>query len=85
MKLGQNVCLDEISVMTSKLGHIGPNVGRILENPHIRSRGHIFSSMIIIKFGKNACLDTISDNLENGSYRVQKLVNRSNLKKKQEQ
>ena len=51
MKLDQHVCLDE---------------GEILEKRSIRSRGLIFSP-IIMKLGKNVCLDEISDELKNGS------------------
>ena len=61
-KLGQNVCLDEISgrlkngscrLKTRSLGHI-------LEKLFVSSRGHIFSP-IIMKLGQNDCLDEISD------------------------
>ena len=61
MKLGQNVCLDEISDelmksrMSSKMGHVWSktrSLGEILEKPCVRSRGHIFSP-IIMKLGQN--------------------------------
>ena len=58
MKLGQNVCLDDISQQF-----------QILEKPCVRSRGHIFSP-IIMKPGQNICLDRLSDEFENGSCRV---------------
>ena len=37
--------------------------------PCVCSRGHIFSQ-IIIKLGQNVCLDEISDEFENRSWRV---------------
>ena len=37
--------------------------------PCVRSRGHIFSP-IIMNCGQNVCLDEISDEFENGSYKV---------------
>ena len=55
-----------------KMGHVGSktmSLGQILEKPCVRCRGHIFSP-IIMKLGQNACLDKISDDLENGSYWV---------------
>ena len=60
MKLGQNVCLDEDSD-EFKLGHVGSktrSLGQILEKPCVRSRGHIFSP-ILMKLGQNVCLDKI--------------------------
>ena len=39
---------------------------QILEKPCVCQRGHIFS-LIIIKPGKNVCLDEISDEFENGT------------------
>ena len=68
MKLGQNVCLDEISdrfengscwVKTRSLV-------QILEKPCVCSRSHIFNP-IIIKLGQNVCLDEISDMFDYGS------------------
>ena len=55
-----------------KMGHVGTKTrsqGQILEKPCVRSRGHIFSP-IIMNFGQNVCLDEISDKAENGSCRV---------------
>ena len=69
MKLGQNVCLDEISdrfengscwVKTRSLV-------QILEKPCVCSRSHgPIISLIIMKLGQNVCLDEISDVYENG-------------------
>ena len=45
--------------MRLKSGHVGSKTrspGQIVENPCIRSRGQIFS-LIIMKHGQNACLD----------------------------
>ena len=68
MKVGQDVCLDDISD-SSKMGHVGSKTrspGQILEKPCVRSRGHIFSR-ILLKVGQDVCLDYISDEFENGS------------------
>ena len=71
MKLGQNVCFDEISdrfengscwVKTRSLV-------QILEKPCVYSRSHILRP-IIMKLGQNVCLDEISDHFENGSGQV---------------
>ena len=51
MKLGQNVCLDEIPIRP-KMGHVRSKTGSLdqtLEKPCVHSRGHIFSP-IIMKF-----------------------------------
>ena len=40
------------------------SVGKILEKPCARCRGHIFSQ-IIVKLGQNVCLDDILDEFEN--------------------
>ena len=43
------------------MGHVGSktrSLGQILEKPCVRSRGHIFSP-IIIKPGQNVCLDIL--------------------------
>ena len=88
MKVGQDVCLDDISDefengshgvvrmfvwmisrMSSKMGHVGSKTrspGQILGKPCVRSRGHIFSR-ILMKVGQDVCLDDISDEFENGS------------------
>ena len=47
----------------------GEKLGQVLEKPFVRSRGHIFS-LIIMKHGQNVCLDKISNKFENGSFRV---------------
>ena len=55
---------------SSKMGHVGLKTrsqGHILEK-RVRSRGHIFSSMIMKC--QNMCLDKISDEFENGSHWV---------------
>ena len=41
-----------------------------------------FFCPILEKLGQNFCLNDISDEYENGSFRVKNLVNRSNLRKK---
>ena len=41
------------------MGHVGSktrSLGQMLEKPCVRSRGHIFS-LIIMKLGQNVCLD----------------------------
>ena len=68
MKSGQDVCLDDISDEFEN-GHVGSKTrspGQILEKPCVRSRGHIFSR-ILMKVGQDVCLDDISDELKNGS------------------
>ena len=55
------------------MGHVGlktRSLGQILEKPCVCSRGHIFC-LIIMKLGQNVCLDKISDEIENGSCRVE--------------
>ena len=59
-----------------KMGHVGSkarSLSQILEKPSVRSRGHNFSP-IIMKLGRNVCLDEILDELEfeNGLYGVTK-------------
>ena len=44
----------------------GQKLGQILEKPSVRSRGHIFS-WILMKVGQDVCLDDISDKIKNGS------------------
>ena len=54
------------------MGHVGSktrSLGQILEKANVRSKGHIFSP-IIMKLGKNVCRDEISDEFKNGSCRV---------------
>ena len=70
MKVGQDVCLDDI-LDKFKNGSCGVktktrSLGQILEKPSVRSRGHIFS-WILMKVGQDVCLDDISDKIENGS------------------
>ena len=71
MKLGKNVCLDEISGdFENDFGRVKIRLlGQILEKPCVRSRG-LFFSPIIMKLGQNVCLDEFSYEFENGSFRV---------------
>ena len=60
------------SQTSSKMCHVGSktrSLGQILEKPCVRSRGHIFS-LIIIKLVQSVCLDEISDEFESGSCQV---------------
>ena len=69
MKLGQNICLFEISDKLKKMGHVGSKtrlLDQILKNACIHTRGHIIC-LILIKFGENVCLNEIFDEFENGS------------------
>ena len=55
-----------------KIGYVGSkttSLGQISEKPCLRSRGHIFSP-IMMKRSQSDFLDKISDNFENGSSRV---------------
>ena len=65
MKVGQDVCLDNISDEFEN-GSKTRSPGQILGKPCVRSRGHIFSR-ILMKVGQDVCLDDISDEFENGS------------------
>ena len=52
-----------------KMGHVWSKTrsqGQLLEKPSGRSRGHIFS-LIVMKLGQIVCLDEISDQFENAS------------------
>ena len=54
------------------MGHVGSktrSLGQMLKKPCVRSKGHIFWS-IIMKLYENVCLDEISKNFENRSCRV---------------
>ena len=56
------------SLTSSKLDDVGSktrSLGQILEKPCVRSRGHIFSP-ILMKLGQSVCLDKISDEFELG-------------------
>ena len=58
-----------ISSTSLKVGHTGSKTrlpAQILEKPCIRSRGHIFSP-IIMTLGQNIPLDKIFDEFGNGS------------------
>ena len=68
MKLCQNACLDEESDRLT-MGHAESKT-KSLKKPCERSRGHIFSP-IIMKFGQNFCLDKSSDEDQNGLCQVQ--------------
>ena len=62
MKLGLNVCLDEISD-EFEIGSYRSKTrlqGQILEKPCVRFRGHIFSP-IIMKLGPNVCFNENSE------------------------
>ena len=61
MKLGQNVCLNEISEEIENGSCRVKNyvTKSNLRKPCVHSRGHIFSP-IIMKLGQNVCLDEIS-------------------------
>ena len=68
MKVGQDVCLDEISdeFENGSCGVKTRSLGQILEKPCVRSRGHILSR-ILMEVGQDVCLDDILDEFENGS------------------
>ena len=62
MKLGQNVCLDEIWDKFEK-DHVrsrARSLGQMLVKACVCYRGHIFSQLIM-KLDQNFCLDEISD------------------------
>ena len=68
VKLGQNVCLDEIW-RSLKIGCVGSktrSLGQILEKPCVHSKGHILTP-IFMPCGQNVCLDEISSKFGNGS------------------
>ena len=71
MKLGQNVCLEEISdeFENGSCQSKTMSQGQLLEKHCVCPRGHIFSP-IIMKLGQNVCLDEISHEFENGSSQV---------------
>ena len=80
MKHGQNVCLDE-SRMSLKIGYVGSktrSLGQMVEKLCVRSRGNIFSP-IIMKLDQYVCLDKISYKLKIGYVRLKKWVTRSNV------
>ena len=68
MKVGQDVCLDDISdeFENGSCGSKTRSPGQILGKPCVCSRSHIFSR-ILMKVGQDVCLDDISDEFENGS------------------
>ena len=53
IKLGQNVCLDEILEELENMSD--KKLGQVLEKPCVCSRGHIFSP-IIMKVGQNVLM-----------------------------
>ena len=58
MKLGENVCLDEISdgFENGSCAAKTRSLGQILEKPRVLSRSHIFS-LVHMKFGQNVCVN----------------------------
>ena len=68
MKVGQNVCLDDISdrFENGSLGLKTRSPGQILEKPCVCSGCHIFSPTLL-KISQNVCLYNILDEFENGS------------------
>ena len=82
MKLGQNVCLDEISDRCENGSCLVKTRSLVqsLEKPCVCSRSHIFSP-IIMKLCQNVSLDEISEMIENGSGQVKKKVSSLNLRK----
>ena len=66
MKLGQNVCLDEIPDVfeNGQVRSKTRSVDQILEKPCVRLRGNIFSQ-IIMKLCQNVCHYEILDKFEN--------------------
>ena len=69
MKLGQDVCLEEISGEFENGSCWVINSCNVNFLPCVRSRSHIFSA-ILMKIDQNVCFDKISDVFENGSSRV---------------
>ena len=73
MKLGQNVCLDEILNKFENgscwVRNQVTSLGQMLKKPCVCSKGHIFSQ-IIMKVGQNVRLDEILDKFKNGSCQV---------------
>ena len=61
MKLGKNVCLNDI---LDRLENASHQQGQILKKLCVCSRGHIFCPMLM-KVGPNICLDDISKQFEN--------------------
>ena len=55
--------------MRLKMGYVVSKTGQMLKQPSVRSRGHIFSQ-IIMKLGQNFFLDEISYENESGSCQV---------------
>ena len=71
MKLGQNVCLDEISdeFQNSYVGSKTRSLGQMLQKPYVCSRGHNLN-LFIMKLDKNVYLDKILNEFENGPCQV---------------
>ena len=87
MKLGENVCRDQISdefENGSCRAKIWVNRSNLRKKKKkktcVRSRGQIFS-LIIMNLDQHVCLHEISDEFGNRSYGVKNLVTRSNLRK----
>ena len=69
MKVGQNVCLDEVFDVFEML-HVGfktRSLGQILKKKLVYALETSFFGPMLIKLGQNAFFDEISDDLENGS------------------
>ena len=49
---------------------MGQKLGQMVEKPCVRSRGHIFSP-IIMKLGQNVCLDQVSVEFEIRSCQIE--------------
>ena len=82
MKLGQNVCLDEISDEFEKV-HVWSktrSLGQMLVKLYVCSIGHIFRP-IITKLDQHVCLVEISHKFENGSCQVKNQVSKLNVRK----
>ena len=82
IKLGRNVCLDEIldEFEIGSCGFRSRSLGQVLGKPCVRSKDHFFSPLLM-KRGQNVCLDDISEEFENGSFGVKNYVTGSNLTK----
>ena len=74
-----------------KMDHVGSktmSLGQIFEKPWVvyalqatfSVQGHIFS-MILVKLGQNVCLYEISDEFQNGLFRIKNRMAMSNLRK----
>ena len=81
VKLGQNVCLDEISDKFENVGSKTRSVIQNLEKHYVSCRGYIFSP-IIIKLCQNFCLYNLGQVCKfvmSGKNYVTRLIHRKNL------